>query len=191
MPVGAFPAPACSQPHSHLLFFSPSVLHLHFFIVMVSWVSAWSEGCRCSLPLTLCIFMGFVLLGIGRANPSQEKLCDWVVERAEILLKNSSLLTPLFFCVGLDCKQQNKHQREEGRFLCWNKVAWHEVTVGVQGNTAFKNRHVTKFSPVLFQLLLTVLLVFLFVCFFLKFCFVKFLFRGRVQSIKVLKYVFT
>lgn len=134
--------------------------------------------------------MGFVLLGMGRANPSQEKLCDWVVERAEILLKNSSLLTPLFFCVGLDCKQQNEHQREEGRFLCWNKVAWHEVTVGVQGNTAFKNRHVTKFSPVLFQLLLTVLLVFLFVCFFFKVLLCKISIQRKSSKHKSVKICF-
>lgn len=65
------------------------------------------------------MFVGFVLLVIVRANPSQEKLWNWnwVVERSEILYKFSSLLTPLFFSVGLNCKQQNKHQREESRFL--------------------------------------------------------------------------
>lgn len=65
------------------------------------------------------MFLGFVLLGIGRAKPNQEKLWNWnwVVERTEILEKFPSLFIPLFFCVGLDCTQQNKHQREGAEFV--------------------------------------------------------------------------
>lgn len=93
VPVVAFPAP-CLQPCPFLpvLFFPlfcPASLCLHFN-GLLSFSISWRLAGVLSLTLCILMFIGFVLLVIVRANPNQEKLCNWnwVVERDLKYFKN-------------------------------------------------------------------------------------------------------